>query len=465
MQAFHSIRKVKSDFTSLNFKLPSLFLKILSSFSEIHFMTEQKKYTLSVGITLVIANMIGTGVFTSLGYQVGSLPSGFAILFLWGLGGVVALCGAFTYAEIASTFKQSGGEYYYLGKIFHPALGFMAGWISLLVGFAGAISAVAIAIGAYANELTGVPIKALAVAAIIFVSAIHWFGVKAGGTAQNILTSLKLVLIAVFCTAPFFVSNVSFSAVNFLPKEGDSSLILSAGFAISLVYVVYAYTGWNAASYIAGNLENTEKNLPKSLIIGTLTVVVVYLLLNGTFLFVSDFEELKNQTDIGNVVAFKLFGSKIGSVFAGLFSVALLSTLSAMTIAGPRVLEAMGQDYPKLQRFTATNKFNMPYIAIVVQGVWSIFLVILSEFKEIIQYISVSLSFFSMLTVIGIFVLRKRMGTGSFRLPLYPLPPVFFIAVTCWMIYFEFTNNPLVILYSAGTMLSGWLVYKWVSSK
>jgi APA family basic amino acid/polyamine antiporter len=384
---------------------------------------------------------------------------------LWGLGGVVALCGAFTYAEISSTFKKSGGEYYYLSQIFHPALGFTAGWISLLVGFAGAISAVAIAIGEYAHALTGVPVKIMAVIAIVFVSSIHWFGVKAGGTAQNILTSLKLILIAVFCTAPFFISDVQFSGISFLPQEGDGSLILSAGFAVSLVYVVYAYTGWNAASYIAGNLENTEKNLPKSLIFGTLTVVAVYLLLNGTFLFVSNFSELKNATDIGNVVAFKLFGPAIGSVFAGLFSVALLSTLSAMTIAGPRVLEAMGQDYPRLKKFTVTNKFNMPYLAILSQGAWSIFLVVVSEFKEIIQYISISLSFFSMLAVFGIFIVRKRMGVGSFRLPLYPLPPIFFIAVTCWMIYFEFAKNPLVILYSAGTMLSGWAMYKWVSSK
>jgi APA family basic amino acid/polyamine antiporter len=136
-----------------------------------------------------------------------------------------------------------------------------------------------------------------------------------------------------------------------------------------------------------------------------------------------------------------------------------------MTIAGPRVLEAMGQDYPRLKKFTVTNKFNMPYLAILSQGAWSIFLVVVSEFKEIIQYISISLSFFSMLAVFGIFIVRKRMGVGSFRLPLYPLPPIFFIAVTCWMIYFEFAKNPLVILYSAGTMLSGWAMYKWVSSK
>ncbi len=313
-------------------------------------MSSQTKYALSVGITLVIANMIGTGVFTSLGYQVGPLPSGFAILSLWALGGLVALCGAFTYAEIAASFKKSGGEYYYLSQLFHPAVGFAAGWISLLVGFAGAISAVAIAIGEYAHELLGIPVKIIAVAAIVLVSSIHWFGVKTGGIAQNILTSLKLTLIAVFCVAPFFVSGISFSNISFLPQSGDGVLIFSSGFFNALVYVVYAYSGWNAAAYIAGNLEKPEKNLPRSLIIGTLVVMLVYLLLNGTFLFVSGFSELEAKNDIGNVVAFKLFGSTVGSVFAGLFSTALLSTLSAMTIAGPRVLEAMGEDYPETEK-------------------------------------------------------------------------------------------------------------------
>ncbi|MBS1682612.1 MAG: amino acid permease [Bacteroidetes bacterium] len=428
-------------------------------------MTGQQKYTLSVGITLVIANMIGTGVFTSLGYQVGPIPSGFAILFLWLLGGVVALCGAFTYAEIAASFKRSGGEYYYLGEIFHPAVGFASGWISLLVGFAGAISAVAIAIGEYAHKLVGVDVKIIAIAAIILVSSIHWFGVKTGGMAQNILTTLKLTLIFVFCVAPFFVSDVSLSDVSFVPGDFDVQLIFTSGFAVSLVYVVYAYSGWNAAAYIAGNLENPEKNLPRSLILGTLVVVTVYVLLNGTFLYVANFAELENVNDIGNVVAFKLFGATIGSVFAGLFSVALLSTLSAMTIAGPRVLQAMGEDYPKLKKFTSTNKYEMPYIAIIVQGTWSIFLVMVSSFKEIIQYISVSLSVFALLTVIGVFFVRKRFPNSSYRLPLYPLPPIFFIAVTSWMIYFEFTKNPQVILYSVGTILSGLLVYLWMKKK
>jgi APA family basic amino acid/polyamine antiporter len=281
-------------------------------------MTQSKNYTLTVAVTLVIANMIGTGVFTSLGYQVGPLPSGFAIMMLWLLGGVVALSGALTYAEIATTLKRSGGEYLYLSKIFHPSLGFLSGWMSSIAGFAGAISAVAIAIGEYATEATGISTKVIAVIAIVAVSFVHWFGVKTGGRVQTLLTSLKLLLILFFCIAPFFIHSVPKTDIHFLPQPGDWNLILSAGFAVSLVFVVYAYTGWNASAYIAGNLDNPGKNLPKSLIAGTLIVVFIYLALNAMFLYTATFEELQGQNDIGNVIAHKLFGNTAGAIFAGI---------------------------------------------------------------------------------------------------------------------------------------------------
>jgi basic amino acid/polyamine antiporter, APA family len=422
---------------------------------------EHKKYTLPVAVTLVIANMIGTGVFTSLGYQVGPIPSGFAILMLWLVGGVVALAGAFTYAEIATTLKKSGGEYYYLGKIIHPAFGFVAGWMSLLVGFAGAVSAVAIAMGAYSTVLLGLPIKGMAVAAIALVSAIHWFGVKTGGTAQTILTSIKLLLIAFFCIAPFFIGEEHLSGISFLPQPGDWSLITSPGFAISLVFVVYAYTGWNAAAYIAGNLENPMKNLPKALIAGTLIVVFVYLSLNAMFLYSATFNELNGQNDIGNVVAIKLFGSRTGAIFSALFSMALLSTLSAMTIAGPRVTEAMGEDYPIFKSFTKKNRYDMPYFALLAQAGWSILLVMVSSFKEIIQYISISLSLFSLVTVLSVFKLRQSYPAAErpFKMPLYPLPPIVFTICTCWMIYYVTSDDPKIILYSLGTMVPGLILY------
>ena len=420
---------------------------------------ESSKYTWQVGIALVIANMIGTGVFTSLGYQVGPLPSGFVILTLWALGGVVALSGALTYAEIATTLKRSGGEYYYLARIFHPVLGFMSGWMSTVVGFAGAISAVAIAIGAYSTVLFQLPEKVVAVASILLISGVHLLGVKTGGRAQTLLTTIKLSLILFFCIAPFFLADESMSGISFLPKPGDLELILTPGFAVSLVFVVYAYTGWNAAAYIAGNLENPVKNLPRALIIGTGTVVIVYLALNSMFLYSATFSELEGQNDIGNVVAIKLFGTRIGQIFSALFSIALLSTLSAMTIAGPRITEAMGEDYPALKKLSVTNRFNMPYVAILVQAAWSIFLVVVSTFKEIIQYISISLSIFSMLTVVGIFFVRKNYEDRPFKIPLYPIPPLIFIVVTCLMIYYMFRDDPKIIFYSLATMVPGAVIY------
>jgi APA family basic amino acid/polyamine antiporter len=422
------------------------------------------KYSLPVGIALVIANMIGTGVFTSLGYQVEPLPSGFAILVLWLLGGVVAWCGALTYAEIATTLERSGGEYLYLSKIYHPTLGFVSGWISTIAGFGGAISAVAIAIGSYASMLTPLPEKLVAISCIVVISAIHLLGVKTGGRMQTILTSIKLFLIVFFCLAPFLITDVR-SGISFLPQAGDGTLIFSSGFAVALVFVVYAYTGWNAAAYIAGNLEDARKNLPRALLIGTLTVIIAYLALNGMFLLTTPMSELAGQNDVGNVVADRLFGHEIGKIFSALFSIALLSTLSAMTIAGSRVSEAMGEDYEGLKILARKNQYGMPHWAVLIQAGWSVFLVSVSTFVEIVQYISISLSIFSMLTVAGIFKLRRTHAVRPFQVPWYPLPPLIFIAVTCWMIYYMFREDPRIILWSVATMIPGAILHALLTRK
>jgi APA family basic amino acid/polyamine antiporter len=424
------------------------------------------KYTFSVAVTLVVANMVGTGVFTSLGYQVGPVPSAFAILMLWLMGGIVAFCGALCYAEIGTTLQKSGSEYVYLSNLYHPALGFLSGWTSLMVGFAGAVSAVSLAIGEYAHELFGMPVKQIAVGSILLVTIIHLFGVRTGGIAQNILTGFKVSLIVFFCVVPFFMeAGVSLS--GFIPVENDLDIILSPGWAISLVFVVYAYSGWNASTYIAGNLENPAKNLPRSLMLGTVIVMLIYLMLNGMFLSVASFQELDGQNDIGNVAALKIFGPHIGKIFSGIFSVALLSTLSAMTIAGPRVGEAMGQDYPALGILSAKNRFEMPYLAILMQSAWAITLVFLGSFSEIIQYISVSLSWFTVFTVIGIFILRYRMRGQPrlFKVPGFPLPPIIFIVATLWMVTYVTINNPAIIIYSVGTVFIGLLLFFIASRK
>ena len=418
------------------------------------------KYSLSVATMLVIANMVGTGVFTSLGYQVGPVPSVFAILVLWAVGGVVALCGALSYAELATALKRSGGEYLFLSKIFHPAFGFLSGWTSMMVGFAGAVSAVALAIGEYSTDLFGLPVQVIAVLAITLVTVIHLLGVRTGGIAQNLFTGFKLSLILFFCVSPFFFGSEG-SGLNFGPNANDLDLILSPGWAVSLVFVVYAYSGWNASSYIAGNMENPSRNLPRSLFTGTLIVMAVYLALNAMFLSVAGFDELNGQNDIGNVVARKLFGAPTARLFSALFSIALLSTLSAMTIAGPRVGEAMGEDHPPLRFLSKKNRFDMPWPAIVFQSAWSVLLVLVSSFKEIIQYISVSLSWFTLFSVIGLFMLRwkSKKGDRVFSVPLYPVTPLIFIAATLWMIGYVTWSDPSVILYSLATVGAGYVLY------
>lgn len=422
-------------------------------------VAKSQTYPLRVAIALVIANMVGTGVFTSLGYQVGPIPSTSAILLLWFTGGIMSVCGALCYAEIATTLKRSGGEYIYLSTIYHPAVGFLGGWISMVVGFAGAVSAVAIAIGAYAHEWLNVPVNLVAVGSILLVTVVHLLGVKIGGMAQNLLTGFKLALILFFCLVPL-LSGYDFSGNAFSLDQEDWSLVFSSGWAVSLVFVVYAYSGWNASAYIAGNMEDPSRNLPRSLVIGTLVVMAIYLCLNGMFLAVVPFSELEGQNDIGNIAAERLFGFEAGQFFAGIFSFALLSTLSAMTIAGPRVGEAMGNDYAGLKFLSIKNRFQMPWIAIVAQACWAILLVLISSFKEVIQYISVSLSWFTLLTVVGIFILRKKKPVADgFKVPWFPLPPILFIIVTGWMILYVYLNDPKIIMYSIATVVVGLLLY------
>jgi basic amino acid/polyamine antiporter, APA family len=429
-------------------------------------MTQPQKYSFTVAVTVVIANMIGTGVFGSLGFQVGPIPSGFSILILWLAGGVVSLCGAFVYAELATTLKESGGEYLFLSRIFHPSIGFLSGWISVVWGFAGALSANAIIIGAYSQEVLGLPEKLIACASIVVVTAIHWFGVRVGGVAQNFLTGVKLTLILGFCLAPFLFGGAR-SGLSFVPTASDLDLILSSGWAVSLVYVIYAYSGWNAAAYIAGSIEHPQRNLPRALIMGTLLVTVIYLALNFVFLYVTPFELLENKKEIGNIAASQIFGSSISLILSGFLSFALLSTLSAMTIAGPRVTEAMGKDYSSLKVFSNTNRFGMPHIAMLLQAFWSIFLVLFSNFTQIIGNIAVSLSIFTLLSIIGLFVLRqKNKGVERvFSTPGYPVTPLVFIFVTCWMIVHESIKDPMVLLYSLGTVAIGLVLYFFAAKK
>lgn len=442
---------------------------------------ENNKYSKVAALSTVIANMIGVGVFSSLGFQVvpfenGGIPDGFSILFIWLLGGLIALCGAFTYSEIATTLKRSGGEYVYLSKLYHPSIGFASGWISLVVGFAGAIASAGLAIGKYSAPALGVDVareiglfgfelsiqKIIAISVILFLSLVHLNGTKVGGMVQNILTAFKIALILLFCLAPFFFTPADSSiATNLYPTETSLSVIFSFSFASALVWVMYAYSGWNAVVYIAGNVENPIRTIPFVLIGGTLIVTILYVFLNSSFMSVATFEEMAGKEDIGNIVALKLFGEQFGGVFSAIFSFALFSTMSAMIIAGPRVSEQIGNDFSFFKKVAVKNRVGTPVYAILLQALISIALVLFSSFQELIQTLGITLSFFSLLTVLGIFIIRKKYPSEERPVKTwgYPFTPIIFIIATVWMIFSFALIDPIKIWYSVFAIIPGILVY------
>src|SRR6202161_3748272 len=232
-----------------------------------------------VATAIVVADMIGVGVFTSLGFQVKDIPSGFSILLLWAIGGIVALCGVFSYSELGAMFPRSSGEYNFLSRAFHPAFGFLAGWVSATVGFAAPVALAAMAFGEYGKSvLPGAPPLALAVGVVWLVSIVQLSGVRHSSTFQLIATILKVVLIVAFLIAGFVIGTPQ--PVSFAPQASDFAHIASAPFAIGLVFVMYSFSGWNAATYIIGEMRTPQRSLPRALLAGALIVLVRYVGLN-----------------------------------------------------------------------------------------------------------------------------------------------------------------------------------------
>mgnify|MGYP006272297833 CR=1 FL=1 len=247
--------------------------------------------------SLVVANMVGTGIFTSLGFQVAYLESTFALLMLWVVGGVMALCGALTYGELGAALPRSGGEYHLLSQIYHPSLGFLAGWVSATLGFAGPIALAAIAFGTYTSAVVpSLSATHLAAGIVLVTSVIHGVSVRWGSRFQNVFTGLKVLLILVFIGAAATVDPAH--SISVWPGASGWTETISPGFAVSLVFVTYAYTGWNAAIYIVGEIRHPSRNLPRALFLGSALVLVLYVLLNFVFLYTVPAGELADRKSV-----------------------------------------------------------------------------------------------------------------------------------------------------------------------
>ena len=414
---------------------------------------------------IVIANMVGTGVFTSLGFQLLDIRSGFVILTLWVLGGLIAVAGAMTYAELGAAYPRSGGEYNFLSEIYHPAVGFVAGWTSVTIGFAGPSALAAMTFAAYATSILEVAPsawleRALAVGLVIALTIVHAGKRRNSGGVQVIFTTLKVAVIVGFCLAAYLFIDEP-QPIRFLPSTGDGSLFTESAFAISLIYVSYAYTGWNAATYLSSELENPQRTLPAILLTGTLVVTLLYVALNFIFLYAAPIDELRGQVEVGLIAAKAAFG-EVGGRFAGLvLAMLLISTVSAMLMAGPRVLQVMGQDFRGLRITARVNEDGIPNTAIVIQSVLAVFFILTSSFESVLLFAGFTLALNSFVTVLGVFVMRWRQPhlERPYRTFLYPLPPLLYLALMGWTLWFVLVNRPIEGLFGLGVIASGLVVY------
>ncbi|MDA1372554.1 MAG: amino acid permease [Proteobacteria bacterium] len=430
----------------------------------------EKKFRFITLIAVVVANMVGTGVFTSLGFQLLDIRSGFVLLMLWAVGGLAALCGAMTYAELGAALPRSGGEYSLLRSIYHPAAGFVSGWVSSTVGFAGPTALAAMTFAAYATsafpgEPNAVVEKGLAAALLMVLTIIHATNHRTSGNTQVIFTVLKVAVIVLFILAAVLMVGTP-QPITFLPIEGDGALLTSGVFAVALIYVSFAFTGWNAATYLSSEVENPQRTLPWVLITGTSIVMLLYLGLNFSFLYVAPMDAMVGQVEVGAIAAQSAFGEVAGGLFGIALALLLISTVSAMTMAGPRVIQVIGEDFPAVRILARTNQHGIPAIAIGVQSAVALLFILSSTFESILVFAGFTMALNSFAAVFGIFVLRWRQPDlhRPYRTFLYPLPPLIYLLLTGWTLGFTLINRPVEALFSLGIIGSGLICY-WLASR
>jgi len=392
--------------------------------------------------SFIVASMIGTGVFTSLGYQLLEINTIFPLILLWLIGGIIAFCGALTYGELATTYPRSGGEYSLLSTILHPSLGFGAGLVSATIGFAAPGVLAAIALGSYLTIFfQNIEPSLFAILIISLIHIIHVKSIKLGTSFQNISTLIKIIFILVFIAFGLNIENPQ--SLTLLPVEGDMDVIFGAPFAVSLVWVSYAYTGWNTVIYVAGEVKNPIQNITKSMLVSTSIVMILYLLLNFTFLFTTPLMTLQGEVEVALISGIEIFGVNGGKVISLSISLLLLSTISSYIYIGPRVLAIMGEDYKELNFFNKKNIKGIPVNAFALQFFLSIIFILTSSFEQVLIYTSICLIIISSLTVFSLFFSRFKEKNLSrpYKAFGYPLTPLIYLMLNFWILFYSFIHS------------------------
>jgi APA family basic amino acid/polyamine antiporter len=416
----------------------------------------KKKITIYTASAIVVANMIGTGVFTSVGFQLSSVQNTWSILLLWLLGGILALFGAFAYAELGTHFKESGGDYIYLSRVFHPMLGYLSAWAGLTVGFSAPVALAAMAFTKYLAPFGLQGNVWLAIAIIILIGLMHSFTIRHSSKLQNVSTLIKVLFILVLIVLGFFVSGNTNNALNF--SNNWHQEILKPGFAVSMVYVAFAYTGWNAAAYVVDEIDNPAKNLPKALIGSTLFVAIVYVLFQLVLLKNGTVSQLYGKEEVTFIAFDNLLGTVGGKWVSIFIAIQLVATISSYLWVGPRVTWAMARENKLWQPLAKKNKHGIPVAAVWTHVFISILLALTGSFEKILLYAGFVLQLMASLTVAtSLFIKNKK--TDSFTSPFKPALQIIFLIFNGWVLVFTMVDRPVESLIGLSVLLAGAVIY------
>lgn len=431
--------------------------------------TLDRKLGLFPATNIVIANMIGAGIFTTSGLLMAGLNNPVLMLALWVAGGVIALCGALSYGELGAAMPGAGGEYLFLSRLYHPIFGFLSGWISFIVGFSAPIAASALGFSEYfCRALPVIPYwfesngimnpsatrTFLSVTVILIFTFIHYRGIKTGALIQNILTLLKVTLILFLLLA------------GFLSGKGDTTNFSSGGWVspglsgwktmgLSLMWIMFAYSGWNASTYLGAEIKNPRKNLPWSLILGTGIVIAIYLLINVLYIYSIKPDDMKGVISIGGLAMGNLFGRNADTLFSLLIAFALFSSLSAFIIIGPRVYYSMAKDNLFFKSAAKIHpKFQVPSNSIVFQCIIAVILTLSGTFEQVLTYMGFSLGIFPILTVLGVFKLRKEKSSSSLMIG-FPFVQILFVSAGILTLLLSFLERPVESSIAMLTVIIG----------
>ncbi|MCW3094012.1 MAG: amino acid permease [Ferruginibacter sp.] len=414
-----------------------------------------RKITIYTASAIVIANMIGTGVFTSVGFQLSSVQNTWSILLLWLLGGLMAMFGAFAYAELGTHFKESGGDYIYLSRVFHPFLGYLSAWAGLTVGFSAPVALAAMAFTKYLAPFGLQGNRWLAIAVILAIGGMHSFTIRHSSRLQNYSTFIKILFIVCLIIIGIAVTGDPHNAINY----GDSwkKEISQPGFAVSMVYVSFAYTGWNAAAYIADEIDTPQRNIPKALIGSTLFVSIVYLLFQFVLLKNATVPQLVGKEEATFIAFDNLLGTAGGKWVSVFIAVQLVATISSYLWIGPRVTMAMSSENQLWKPFSKKNKHGIPVAATWLHVFISIGLTLTGSFESILLYAGFVLQLMASLTVAtSLFIVKKP---GTFRTPFKPILQVIFLVFNLWVSIFTVIDRPVESLIGVVILLTGGVIY------